>query len=925
MSLLEVVFAASQEGSGYVALIMGNVLKEKLFFKYWAKTGDSKDQFHLLPYHCLDVAAVGWQLLNPDKVPCQFFAKSLGVASQWLQKFFVFCLMLHDLGKFSRSFQRLRPDFSGKLVRGNPNMIYDQRHDSLGYALWQKTLRAMLVERLGDDFSWLLEKQTLSWLEIVFGHHGVPPKKSGIRVSNYFEAEDEDASCLFVCDLIKIFLADFDPEPLLNKSIKKKLKTSSWQLAGITVLADWLGSNGDYFSFYSNELSLEKYWNDIALPASRTVMAELPVTPEISPFSSIKDLFPFIENPTPLQTYAIHESIGDSPQLFILEDVTGAGKTEAALVLTWRLLNAGLADGLYVALPTMATANGMYERLGKVYRKLYKNNSADPPSLILAHGARQLSEKFRQSVGLVDSKGSDHNYYQVNQGNNKDMTASAYCKAWLADSRKKSLLADVGVGTIDQALLAVLPARHQSLRLFGLSRKVLLVDEVHAYDPYMFKLLENLLAFHASQGGSALLLSATLPYDMRQNLVSAFQEGIGCRNLSDLVDRSYPLATHYGPELSEQHIDTRTEVKRTVTVYRKDDEEAVVAEIRQTVEHGQSICWIRNTVKSANETYRQLVDAEWLDSSKLHLFHSRFAMVDRQEIENDILARFGEKSGETERCGQVLIATQVVEQSLDLDFDVLVTDLAPIDLIIQRAGRLCRHVRDPLGNRIRKPGAKDQRDNPALHVLAPKAEKDVDENWLKSQQPGSQAVYLHVGQLWLTARLLFADGDKGRFVMPDDAREFMEGVYSPEEEEQIPQALLEASFDAMAKAMMNKSMADFNSLKMVKGYTRSSGDWDEESKIPTRLTEHDTVAVALAVWRHGQLLPYAEKVYSPWAMSTINLPEYQWQKAKESIPKNMANIIKKLKEEQNSLRWLEVFPLSEETAHFYSADQGWQP
>ncbi|WP_238947405.1 hypothetical protein [Vandammella animalimorsus] len=167
--------------------------------------------------------------------------------------------------------------------------------------------------------------------------------------------------------------------------------------------------------------------------------------------------------------------------MFVLEDVTGAGKTEAALMLTQRLMQAGRADGLYFALPSMATANQMYQRVGQVYRRLYTDEAA--PSLVLAHGARQLLADFRDSVLQPREQAEDGRYAP------DERSASLQCNAWLADHRKKALLAEVGVGTLDQALLAVLPARHQSLRLLGLCGKVLLIDEVHAYAPYMMALL----------------------------------------------------------------------------------------------------------------------------------------------------------------------------------------------------------------------------------------------------------------------------------------------------------------------------------------------------------------------------------------------------------------------------------------------------
>jgi len=896
------------------------------YYRYWGKTDKNVNaevsSFHLLPYHCLDVAAVGYLLLNPEALRCQRLASQLGVEPKWLRDLFVFCLALHDLGKFARAFQGLQTDLSTGLVQANSRMNYTERHDTLGYRLWRDNDFPTKLGKMSRETNVWLSK-ILPWLEIVFGHHGMPPKKSGERLANFFEKEDEEAACEFVGDVFNIFLADFNSDPLQDKTISKKLKIVSWQLAGITVLADWLGSNRDYFEYYSQPMTLDDYWQTIALKAANDAIRAIPRKQVARKFTAINDLFPFIVKPTPLQEYAENKSLADFPQLFILEDVTGAGKTEAALVLTHRMLSAGLADGLYVALPTMATANAMYQRLGKVYQCFYERGGM--PSLILAHGARQLSKEFRKSVDLTENRARDSNYSNNHLVENHDLSATAFCNFWLADSRKKALLADVGVGTIDQALLAILPARHQSLRLLGLVRKVLLVDEVHAYDPYMFRLLETLLEFHARQGGSVILLSATLPHTMREKLVTAFENGLG-RELSVMTSRAYPLATHIPVEDNqEQPIDTRIEVKRTVELRRMNSQKAIIEQIEQAVKLEKCVCWIRNTVQEARNSYQDLATTNWLGPDNLHLFHSRFAMIDRQKIEEETIARFGKDSDYEKRKGQVLVATQVVEQSLDLDFDLMITDLAPIDLIIQRAGRLCRHIRDLQGNRIEEPGGQDQRGKPVLFILAPEAESGADENWLKTQQPGTQAVYPHVGRLWLTTRLLFGSGERGQFSMPGDARTLVEGVYSLEAEETIPELLQEVSWDADGKDMMQLSMAHLNVLKLSKGYTRRSGEWDEESRIPTRLTENETVSVALAFYRDGKFQPYAGKVYLPWAMSTVKIPAREWRAAKDTLSSTMAARIEELKNEEKAIRWLEVFPIYDETDHYYQADHGWQP
>lgn len=903
-----------------------------LYYRYWgkAKAEESKGPaYHLLPYHCLDVAAVGAYLLSAESDRCRQLAKQLQVESAWLADFFVFCLVLHDLGKFSRAFQGLKEGMSDDLVKPNHRMSYDRRHDSLGFWLWVKSIASELTENfLLDDLD-AREIQTLfkymePWLEIVTGHHGQPPITQVRKLENYFQPEDKQAALAFVKEVFLMLLSDFDGRPLLDKALKKRLQSVSWQLAGIAVLADWLGSNQEYFDYCDQAQSLEDYWFHVALPNAKKAIQALPQQVEIQVFSNINVLFDFIDEPTPLQNYAIEVLLSSSPQLMILEDVTGAGKTEAALVLAQRLMGEGLANGIYIALPTMATANAMYERLGKVYRKFYQPENN--PSLILAHGARDLSSRFKQSVILSEQAPKDDDYLSGHYEDDQEQSATAFCNAWLADSRKKALLADIGVGTLDQALLAVLPARHQSLRLLGLSRKILLVDEVHAYDSYMQKLLNALLEAHARQGGSVILLSATLPREMRKELVKAFHQGLET-DAPELTCEEYPLVTHTPTRCKiEQPLDTREEVKRNVQVKRLASEKAVLEKIQNAVAAGQCVCWIRNTVKDARRSYQDLLD-DGLSPSQLSLFHSRFAMCDRQEVETQTLLRFGKDSTADDRKSKVLVATQVVEQSLDLDFDVLITDLAPIDLIVQRAGRLQRHVRDSDGNRLTGEAEKDQRGAAVLYLLSPEPLDDVSEDWLKPDHAGTQAVYRHVGQLWLTAKKLLGNPS---FAMPEDARELIEGVYSENAENDIPIQLIEASYEAEAKLLVENNLAKSNALILSKGYTRKSGyvgsidNWDEEVRIPTRLSEQESVSVALGVWQEGELKPYATHPYYAWALSTVKLPESDWKKAQQAIPEELKESIESLKAEIKALRWLEVFPLTDITTEFYSASDGWQ-
>ena len=877
------------------------------YFRYWGKAkpdGGDGAQYHLLPYHCLDVAAVGSTLLDPSKPLCQRLAKQLGVAPLWLQQFFSFCLMLHDIGKFSRAFQNLVPSLSPELVPYTGQCVYSERHDTLGFLLWKKQLAKKLSTLIPVNVKFD------PWLEVVCGHHGQPPKRSLTGLQSYFMLEDEQAAQIFVREVAHQWLPDLTP---LHDISKPAFRSVSWQLAGTAVLADWLGSDQSYFP-YSNKLhTLEEYWNKCAMPKAVQILEQAWLSAQpVREYTDIQQQFPFIKQATPLQTFAAEVPLGEGPQLFILEDVTGAGKTEAAMVLCQRMMLQGLVKGLYVALPTMATANGMYERLAKSYRRLFASHAQ--PSLVLAHGARELSDGFVASVAL-----SPH--FADNSYDKTEASASAYCNAWLADSRKKALLADVGVGTIDQALLSVLPARHQSLRLLGLSDKVLLVDEVHAYDPYMRRLLTALLEAHARQGGSAILLSATLPKNMRKSLVAGFAAGLSVES-PILRENGYPLVTQCREEgINEAVVTTRESVRRYVSVQRLDDETQVLEKIQLAVEAGRCICWIRNTVKDARSVFSMLQEQGWLPEDNLTLFHSRFAMVDRQAIEQDVLARFGKESANAQRSGQVLIATQVVEQSLDLDFDEMISDLAPVDLLIQRAGRLQRHNRNQQGELDEQ--AVDIRAQAKLYLLAPDPGQVIDSDWLKAKLPGTQAVYPNVGQLWLTLGVLL---EQQGFSMPDNARYLIESVYSEEAQQQVPEPLRQASSQAVGTQKSERSMAELNRLRLEKGYTigsaDASGGWAEEVRIPTRLSA-ESVSVALVRAVNGELMPYADNEKHAWALSQLSLPEYEWQQVSRHIPQTWQSVIELMKEKQPVLRWLEVLPLVEELAECYSATGGW--
>lgn len=878
------------------------------YYLYWGKatSADSGDQCHLLPYHSLDVAAVGWHLLAPDRPLTQLLAMRLDMHPEVLRRFFGFFLGLHDLGKFSRTFQGLARPEGVVLVPPISRYEYTVRHDRLGALLWQECW-----------FDWL-EEGVLRWPEAslersekkqrrkamqallipFFGHHGQPVEAEQLRLEQFFakdaHSDDLDAARQFVEEWAGLVDVEWPVEKLVSSEWLEAFLTLSWTIAGWATLSDWLGSNQEHFHYCQTEMPLAEYWQRHALPRAEAAMRDTGFDrlPEPLAYSGIEAWFdggPV--TPTPLQREAETLSISLGPQLFILEDITGSGKTEAGCILTQRLLAAGHAEGLYFALPTMATSNAMYERLGLLHRRFFTADSH--PSFVLAHGASRLNESF--SLAIDRPQPGDRDYEPG------EATATAHCNRWLADSRKKALLAEVGVGTIDQALMGLLPFRHQSLRLFGLARKVLIVDEVHAYDHYMQTLLNQLLSYHARQGGSAILLTATLPSAMRESLATAWRGGLDMEPAA--LERSeFPLLTQVSQEVvREVALDSRPEVSRKVQVDWLTQEEQAVENILAAAQAGECVAWVRNTVDDAIRAF-EAVRERHPEPERCLLFHSRFAMIDRQRIESEVIERLGKTSSPGRRRGQVLISTQVFQESLDCDVDLMISDLAPIDLLIQRAGRLQRHVRGP-----RRP--------PTLQVLAPEWSETPDESWLKRTLPGTNAVYRDTSLLWLTQRIL---RELGAIRMPEEARVLIEGVYG-EVIDLVPDGLQGARWEQKGMQGIAESMANFNALELEAGYVWDRHKWQEEQEIGTRLVDEPTINVALLKCGDaGALRLWAEGKRHADMLSQIKLRKSQASKL-ASLPREYQAHWEALQERYKALRFVQPWLPSSDSKNLYES------
>lgn len=849
------------------------------YFYYWGKAQkhglDFKgDPYHLLPYHSLDVAAVGAILLAPDTELAKNISELLDLKPQEVTKLFVFFLALHDLGKFASAFQALFKDELHYLFAANPNRQYDGRefrHDLLGLYFWDKIRdrdelysRSLSFEEEGEC------SQTLMvFMDCVLGHHGKPINSAKLtELAPYIERKKNvPAAEQFALDAFELIQPVLPIEKLIDREWRQRLKQVSWTLAGVAVLADWIGSNQNHFKYCSTSMLLDEYWPIAQQRAKEALEAtELVRGFNKAPFESIEKHFNF--TPTPLQQWTQDVEIDDSPQLFILEDVTGAGKTEAALALTHRLLAAGAADGFYFGLPTMATSNAMYKRVFDSYQMMFQASEAKP-SIVLAHGAREMNELFQSS--LLPSSKVDSDY------SSNDQTATAQCNQWLSDSRKKALLAPVGVGTIDQALLAVLPRRYQSLRLLGLHRKVLVFDEVHAADEYMLELLESLLSLHLHQGGSAILLTATLSIEQRQRLANIWLKE---SQHSHLIPTSYhfPLATKVSftstMPLIEHELESRADVSRFVKVDYLENEKAVLDKVMASIERGECVVWIRNSVDDALKAY-EAIQPQIANPDNLLLFHSRFMLDDRQSIEKQVLDCFGKGSKAESRAGKVVIATQVFQESLDADADVMISDICPIDDLIQRAGRLHRHTRNE--QRAYQSGITDMRPSPVLYLHAPAWSDEPAGDWLSQNFRNTQYVYRSPGRLWLGMKKL---KELGGIKMPEQARDLIEAVYASAAFDQIPTTLLKLEQAAQGDELAKASKAKSNRLKWQDyGYCDHSNQYwfDDDSDISTRHSDIETINVLLLKRNtSGKLEPRVDHAKFSVQLSTLKISKNKY-------------------------------------------------
>ncbi len=718
------------------------------FYRYWGKTAED-GSYHLLPYHCLDVAAVAAFWWDASPTIRRSFCRNDD--EEQTRAWVLFFCALHDYGKFDLRFQRkdlpifksLYAYLGGALP--SEQDVKDYWHGEAGLYWFRKDIIDQYGSPDSGDGLFCDEEEPEQWaswkpwIETVTGHHGhvkfaeyVKEADFSCLVDKRYQLNDYTARNAWLMSLEKLFLK---PAGL---SLQSHPPEPSPLLAGFCSIADWLGSRCDEtnFPFLATPEDLGTYFKDKVSADAQKVLKLSGIIGHTKTFSGISALLPPNISPHALQLLA--ETLPFEPAMTIIEAPTGSGKTEAALAHAWKLVDTGLADSIIFALPTQATANAMLGRLKIAASVLF----ADSPNLLLAHGFAGLNDEF------ADLKKHSRS------GDGDEQDGWVKCSEWLVESRKRVFLGQIGVCTIDQVLISVLPVRHRFVRGFGIGRSVLIVDEVHAYDAYMYGLLEEVLRQQKASGGSAVLLSATLPAIQKQKLFSAWGAELPANE--DLAP--YPLVSSVAQKVVPYSL--AKEIKQTIVTINVESlrvsgmtpEEGLIERMITAAEAGAQVAVVCNLVDVAQALFTQLRERS---TTQVDLFHARFRFLDRQGKEKGVIENFG--LGGDRSKGRILVATQVVEQSLDVDFDWLITQLCPVDLLFQRMGRLHRHEK----NNDKRPAGFTV---PLCTVLMP-----TDNDY-----GGTGVVYGNTRVLWRTEQLL---SGVEKISFPDAYRIWIEKVY----------------------------------------------------------------------------------------------------------------------------------------------------
>jgi len=538
--------------------------------------------------------------------------------------------------------------------------------------------------------------------EILGQHHGFAPAVTGRRaMDETFGGPGWQAERVRLVMVLMESLGETWPE--VSSIAQARI------LAGLTSVADWIGS-GQYF---------EDPENDWADSIGKALDAAGFVPPTYNTGLSFETVFGF--DARAVQTALIEQVTGSG--LYLLEAPMGQGKTEAALFAAYQLLCTKQATGIYFALPTQLTSNKIFERFNSFLEQVLAKDCGHRSLLLHANAWLQDTE-----MGEEGRPGG----------------------AWF-NQAKRGLLAPFAVGTIDQALMAAMNVKHGFVRAFGLAGKVVILDEVHTYDAYTGTILDALIKLLRELHCTVIILSATLNHERRERLVGL-----------PLHSTNYPLITASPGSATVREISTPSGTSNKIGIRIPVDERLAVEEALRRSEQGQQVLWIENTVLAAQSRYLDIAARAREMGVACGLLHSRYTVDDRQRIESEWINRFGKPGWRLrEKQGRILVGTQVLEQSLDIDADFMVSRFAPTDMLLQRLGRLWRHEDTP-----RCPHAKRE-----AWLLAPGIGEAIEH----PERAFGESAFVY--SPYVLCRSLEVWNAKVGLTLPDEIRELIESTY----------------------------------------------------------------------------------------------------------------------------------------------------
>ncbi|WP_245753943.1 CRISPR-associated helicase Cas3' [Aquisalimonas asiatica] len=722
-------------------------------------TGAAEDWLPL-EHHCIDVASVFRALCELPAIYRSLCAASgQDLSTRHLDRLAVFAL-LHDLGKCNHGFQA-KADLDAHDTAGHVREVAPLFYDE---ELSASFARVIEIEVLA---SWLAEPQDVGPLLIAsLSHHGRPVEFDSHNWQAYrrYWLPDEIRNPVgAISGLVQAAHDTFpdaftEPGDPINASMGLQHR-----FAGLLMLADWLGSHSEgFFPFHHQASTRAVFAREAAAQALVTVGLDVGNAREhASQHADFAQVFGF--PPSPLQEALAKPS---NANVLIAESDTGSGKTEAALAHFLQSFIAGEVDSLYFALPTRVAARELYERVLAFARNVF--GQAGPPVLLAVPGYSAVDGE--PANALPDIR---HLWNDAKQTVKRE-------RAWAAERPKRFLAAPIAVGTIDQALLSSMQVNHAHLRSVCLDRSMLVVDEVHASDTYMQGLLRSLIFHHRRIGGRALLLSATLGADARSGLLTPPDR----HHVTPAADESQALAypsitTDTGDVMAiERGVEHREKTVHLQPTASLEDLTAVIPALREAASAGARVLVILNTVsrviafQKAVEQDSELAQVLFSCNEKTCPHHGRYARRDRECMDAAVSLAMGKKA---ELAPLVLIGSQTLEQSLDIDADWLITDLCPADVLLQRIGRLQRHVRH-------RPAGFERARCTVLMPEDPTMGKRFDHKGRVRPLAGLGNVYPDLRIARLTAELI---GNGREIVIPRDNRFVVEATTHPDHTEQF--------------------------------------------------------------------------------------------------------------------------------------------